>query len=52
MVAESRILPFPEIKDFIVTGDIDIDFPCSCKIPSASERPEFSFILRDISVIS
>ncbi|KID78698.1 hypothetical protein MBR_00010, partial [Metarhizium brunneum ARSEF 3297] len=51
-VAESRTLPFSEIKDSAATGDTDIDFPCSRKIPSASERPESSFALRDVSVIS
>ncbi|KAK9445094.1 hypothetical protein VB005_01557 [Metarhizium brunneum] len=50
-VAESCTLPFSEIKDTAATGDTDIDFPCSRKIPSASERPESSFALRDVSVI-
>lgn len=44
-VAESRTLPFSEIKDTAATGDTDIDFPCSRKIPSAFERPESSFAL-------
>ncbi|KHO00493.1 uncharacterized protein MAM_01271 [Metarhizium album ARSEF 1941] len=50
-VAESRTLPLAETKDTAATGDTDIDFPCSRKIPSASERPESSFALRDVSVI-
>ncbi|KAF5131359.1 hypothetical protein E5D57_007714 [Metarhizium anisopliae] len=50
-VAESRTLPFAETKDTAATGDTDIDSPCSRKIPSASERPESSFALRDVSVI-
>ncbi|KID81355.1 hypothetical protein MGU_11278 [Metarhizium guizhouense ARSEF 977] len=50
-VAESRTLPLAETKDTAATGDTDIDSPCSRKIPSASERPESSFALRDVSVI-
>ncbi|KID93963.1 hypothetical protein MAJ_10069, partial [Metarhizium majus ARSEF 297] len=50
-VAESHTLPVAETKDTAATGDTDIDPPCSRKIPSASERPESPFALRDVSVI-
>ncbi|KID64757.1 uncharacterized protein G6M90_00g112840 [Metarhizium brunneum] len=50
-VAESHTLPLAETEDTVATGNTDIDSPCSHKVPSASERPESSFALRDVSVI-